>query len=97
MPYRIRGEDQSYIVTEQTNAAKKAKDAFDIARRAQPLAEGTQTDRIRVRRGDCGKPDHRHRRLLRHRERPRRRAAEQCDELAAFHSITSSASASSFG
>jgi hypothetical protein len=36
-----------------------------IARRAQALAEGTQTDRIRVRRGDCEKSDHRHRRLLR--------------------------------
>src|SRR5262249_61197553 len=38
--------------------------------------------------------DHRHRRLLRaRRERPRRRAAEQCDELAALHSMTSSARA----
>src|SRR5262245_34113163 len=37
-------------------------------------------------------PDHRHRRLLRAcRERPSRRAAEQRDEFAAFHSITSSA------
>jgi hypothetical protein len=38
-------------------------------------------------------PDHRHRRLLRpRRERPRGcRAAEQRDEFAAFHSITSSA------
>src|SRR5262245_3360979 len=36
--------------------------------------------------------NHRHRRLLRvRRERPRCRAAEQCDELAALHSITSSA------
>src|SRR5262249_11554791 len=43
-------------------------------------------------------PDHRHRRLLRARlERPHRRAAEQRDELAAFHSITSSAVASSVG
>src|SRR5262249_34897588 len=43
--------------------------------------------------------DHRHRRLLRaRRERPRSRsAAEQRDELAALHSITSSASASSLG
>src|SRR5215471_6543402 len=40
--------------------------------------------------------DHRHRRLLRSRsQRPRGcRAAEQRDELAAFHSITSSASKS---
>src|SRR6516162_5046566 len=35
---------------------------------------------------------HRHRRLLRAcRERPRDRAAEKCDELAARHSITASA------
>src|SRR5262249_54578488 len=41
-------------------------------------------------------PDHRQRRLLRTcRERPCRRAAEQRDELAPSHSITSSASASS--
>src|SRR5262249_47454083 len=40
-------------------------------------------------------PDHWHRRLLRaRRERPSSRAAEQRDELAAFHSITSSARAS---
>src|SRR5262249_40946116 len=41
-------------------------------------------------------PDHGHRRLLRaRRERPRRHAAEQRHELAALHSITSSARASS--
>jgi len=28
MPYRIRSEGQSYIVTEQANAEEKAKDAF---------------------------------------------------------------------
>ena len=44
-------------------------------------------------------PDHRHCRLLRaRRERPRRRrAAEQRDELAPLHSITSSARGSSIG
>ena len=44
-------------------------------------------------------PDHRHRRLLRARgERPRcRSAAEKRDELAAFHSMTSSAIARSIG
>jgi hypothetical protein len=44
------------------------------------------------------KSDHRHRRLLRaRRERPRRcRTAEKCNELAARHSITSSATASSW-
>src|SRR5262249_56063394 len=40
-------------------------------------------------------PDYRHRRLLRaHRERPCRRAAEERDEVAASHSMTSSARAS---
>src|SRR5262245_16917157 len=40
-------------------------------------------------------PDHRHRRLLRaRRERPRRSATNERNELAPFHSITSSASAS---
>src|SRR5262245_30237404 len=40
----------------------------------------------------ANEPDHRHRRLLcARRERPRRRAAEQRDELASPHSITSSA------
>src|SRR5262249_37821736 len=56
---------------------------------------------LRVRRGRrrAKKPNHRHRRLLSiRRERPRgRRAAEQPDELAAPHSITSSARASSVG
>src|SRR5262249_35624466 len=42
------------------------------------------------------KPHHRHRRLLRpRRERPRRRAPEQHDELAPFHSITLSARSTS--
>src|SRR5262245_21634111 len=42
--------------------------------------------------------DHRHRRLLRaHPNRPRRRAAEQRDELAPLHSITSSAMACNVG
>src|SRR5262249_32785193 len=50
-------------------------------------------------RGASEKSNHRHGRLLRScRERPRRRrAAEQRDELASSHSITSSASASSDG
>src|SRR4051812_29859028 len=44
------------------------------------------------------KPDHGHRRLLRAcRQRPRRYAAEQCDQFAACHSITSSARASRVG
>src|SRR6516165_829080 len=63
---------------------------------AQALAERDQELCIRIRRPDAEESDYRHRRLLRScRERPSRRAAEQRDELAAFHlrdhSITSSA------
>jgi hypothetical protein len=62
-----------------------------------PLAKGGhQVPGIRKRR-TAEEPNYRHRRLLRaRRERPRRRrAAEQRDELAAAHSITSSARPSS--
>src|SRR5262245_53367799 len=41
-------------------------------------------------RGGAEKPNHLHRLLCAHRERPRRRTAEQRDELAADHSRTSS-------
>ena len=73
--------------------------ALDKARFLQALAKSAQTVRERVRRCGVEEPDHRHRRLLRaRRERPRRRrAAEQRDELAPLHSITSSARASSVG
>src|SRR5260370_28959814 len=73
--------------------------ALDIAGVFETLAEYAQTVRARV--SSCGvePPDHRHRRLLRaRRKRPRCHcAAEQRDELAAFHSITSSAMESSEG
>src|SRR6516165_6523349 len=62
----------------------------------QALTERGQELRGVAGRPGTHEPDHRHRRLLRaRRERPRRRAAEQRDELAALHSITSSAMASS--
>src|SRR5262245_10767655 len=48
-------------------------------------------------RGAPEEPDHRHRLLRPRRQRPRRRAAEQRDNLAPPHSITSSARASSMG
>jgi hypothetical protein len=49
--------------------------------------------RVEVGRRAVEEPDHRHPRLLPARgQRPGRRAAEQRDELATFHSITSSAS-----
>src|SRR5262245_32018080 len=69
--------------------------AFDVARLLQALMECAQTLRDIVGRSQIEKSDHRQRRLLRaRRQRPRRRAAEDRDKLAAFHSITSSARAS---
>src|SRR5437016_3530629 len=70
--------------------------AFDEAALAQALAEYGDKMRRILRRPGAHEPDYRHRRLLRaRRERPRhRRAAEKSDELAAFHSITSSAATS---
>src|SRR5262245_21592177 len=67
--------------------------AFHVAGFCEGLAKSAQTLRNGVRRGDAEEPNHRHGRLLRvRRERPRRcRAAEERDELAAPHSITSSA------
>src|SRR5262249_36143171 len=66
--------------------------ALDITGLLQALAKAPQAPRRPVRRLGIEMADHRHRRLLRaRRERPRRRAAEQRDELAALHSITSSA------
>src|SRR5262249_29713672 len=72
---------------------------LDEARFLQPIAECAQTVREGFRRYRVDKPDHRHRGLLRaRRERPRNCcAAEQRDERAPLHSITSSARASSDG
>src|SRR5262249_21338394 len=69
--------------------------ALDVAELRKPATEGDQEGPIRRYRTE--KPDHRHRWLLRARcERPcRSRAADERDELAALHSITSSASPSS--
>src|SRR5262249_60629461 len=62
----------------------------------QGSGERSEDIRIGPRQGAAEKPDYRYRRLLRaRRERPRgRRAAQQRDERAALHSITSSARAS---
>src|SRR5215471_15305196 len=64
--------------------------ALHIADLFEALAKCAQTVRHRVGRSGVEQPNHRHRRLLRaRRERPCDcRAAEQRDELAAFHSIT---------
>src|SRR5262249_45976081 len=71
---------------------------FHKARFVEPLPERGQEGPEVVKRTETEEPDHRHPRLLRaRRERPRGRAAEQRDEIAPFHSITSSARASRIG
>src|SRR5215831_6658668 len=72
--------------------------ALDEACFLQALTEGGHEVHSVSERGVPHEPDHRHLRLLRpSRERPRCRAAEQRDELATLHSITSSAIASNPG
>src|SRR5262249_20435376 len=72
--------------------------AFEIATLANAMPErGHKVGSAAGRRG-AENPDHRHRLLLRaRREGPRRRAADERDELAPPHSITSSARASRVG
>jgi hypothetical protein len=66
--------------------------ALDVADFAQALPEREHTVCERDSRCAAEEPDHRHRRLLRaRRERPRGGGANERDELAASHSITSSA------
>src|SRR5262245_40714340 len=65
---------------------------LDIPSLVQALTECGREFRENGRRPAIEKTDHRHRRLLRaRRERPRSRAADERDEIAALHSITSSA------
>src|SRR5262249_36655486 len=72
--------------------------ALDVTGFAEGFAEPSAKARRVLGRSGAEKADDRHRRLLRtRRERPRRRAAEQRDEVAAPHSITSSARPSSVG
>jgi hypothetical protein len=60
--------------------------ALDIARVFEALAECAQAVLERIRRCGVEEADHWHRRRLRaRRERPRRRAADQSDEIAPFH------------
>src|SRR5262245_35733945 len=67
-----------------------------MSRFTEDLVERSQQVRALIGQPRAQEPDHGHRRLLRaRRERPHcRSAAEQNDELAPFHSITSSARAS---
>src|SRR5262245_55820096 len=66
--------------------------AFDKAPVFQTLTERSQELRVVAGRPGAEEPDHWHRWLLRaRRQRPCRRAAEQRDEPAPVHSITSSA------
>src|SRR5262249_62174046 len=72
--------------------------ALNMAGLAETLAEGACTVRPRLRRRRIENSDHWHRRLLRpRRQRPGRRSTHDGDELAAPHSITSSARAMSAG
>ena len=67
---------------------------FDPAEFAQPLHESGNPMAQGPSRAHAEKSDGRQLRLLRtRRQRPRRSAAEQRDEVASFHSITSSARA----
>src|SRR5262249_60515429 len=69
--------------------------ALYVARFAEALTKRGCMTCGTIKRSTADKADHQSRRLLRpRRERPRCRAAEKRDELAAFHSITSSARAS---
>src|SRR5262249_50631139 len=69
---------------------------FDVPGFFQALMNRRHILHVRRGRRRAKKPDHWHCGLLRaRRDRPRRRAAEQRDELAPLHSITSSARARS--
>src|SRR5262245_25565280 len=84
---------QTIVVTFGPAVFDRHVPTIDIAVFSQALPKRDQEVCILLGRPSVKKPDHRHRRLLRaRRHRPRRRRpAEQRDELAAFHSITSSA------
>src|SRR5262249_760507 len=71
--------------------------ALGLARFLQALPKSGKRIGEHLGRLGMEKADRRYRLLRPHRERPRSSAAEQRDELAASHSITSSARASSVG
>src|SRR5262249_23944278 len=69
--------------------------ALDIAAFPQAAQECGQKVSPADRRGAAQQPDDWHRLLCTRRQRPCRRTADERDEVAALHSITSSASGSS--
>ena len=88
---RYRGEQ--VVTTARPPELNREILTLDIAALGQTAAEGCQQVRRVLGRTRAHVAYHRHRRLLRaRRDRPRhRRAAEERDELAPLHSITSSA------
>src|SRR5262247_584489 len=71
--------------------------ALDVTGFTKALPECGQIACTISKRRAAEESDHHHRLLRARRERPRGRATDQRDELAALHSITSSAVASSVG
>src|SRR5262249_19012141 len=109
---RAIGDDHRHLTTNQLSRQRRhsvvlpARPAIlnrhvltlDIACFLQALTKPAHHRRVCVRGCAIKKSDQRHCRLLRsRRERPSRRATHKRDELAALHSITSSARASSVG
>src|SRR5262245_59587728 len=88
---------QTIVLTFRPTVRDQNIVAFDIAGFIEAFSKCGQPMGLCASRRAAEKSNHRHCRLLRpRRERPRgRRAAEQRDEVAPLHSITSSARASS--
>jgi hypothetical protein len=83
---------QSVVLVVRPEVFGRHVPALDIAGFGKALVERAHTGHNQIRRSGVEEPDHRQRRLLRaRRERPCCHAAEERDEIAAFHSITSSA------
>src|SRR5262249_12472090 len=95
------GRDFRHVVVSAFEPSVFDRDVlpFDESGVTQTFSEGSEIERGIVERAEADVSDRRLHLLLRtRRERPRRRrAAEPRDELAPFHSITSSARASSVG
>src|SRR5262245_47631168 len=93
---RTRSAAKSIDLTVSPAVFERDVLAFDVSGLLEALMKSAQIIREGLKRCRVQKSNHRHRRLLRDRlHRPRRRAAEQRDELAAFqliesHSIPSS-------